>query len=137
MPNDSVKHSERDMGHEPHRVLLVDDDAGIRESLKELLELEGFAVDTAEHGREGLQRMAQPEVPCLVLLDLMMPVMNGVEFLKALRQDADPRIARTPVTVVSALDEAREVRERFQCEVLRKPVDLDALLRAVHRHCDC
>jgi CheY-like chemotaxis protein len=120
-----------------HRVLVVDDDAGIRESLRDLLELEGYDVETAEHGRDGLQRIEAAGVPCLVLLDLMMPVMNGVEFLKALRRHADPDIANTAVAVVSALDDAREVQAPFKCQVLRKPVDLDTLMKTVHEHCDC
>jgi CheY-like chemotaxis protein len=116
-------------------VLVVDDDAGIRDSLRELLELEGYSVETAEHGRAGLQRIEAQGVPCLVLLDLMMPVMNGVEFLQALRNHPDPRVANAAVTVVSALDDARSVEAPYRCEVLRKPVDVEQLIDAVQRHC--
>jgi CheY-like chemotaxis protein len=117
-------------------VLVVDDDAGIRDSLRELLELEGYEVTTAEHGRAGLQRIENDGVPCLVLLDLMMPVMNGVEFLKWLRGHPDPQVANATVAVVSALDDARAVQEPYRCEVLRKPVDVDQLIDTVHRHCE-
>jgi CheY-like chemotaxis protein len=116
-------------------VLVVDDDAGIRDSLRELLELEGYAVETAEHGRAGLQRIEAQGVPCLVLLDLMMPVMNGVEFLQALRNHPNPQVANAAVTVVSALDDARSVEAPYRCEVLRKPVDVEQLIETVQRHC--
>lgn len=126
-------------GHTPEpraiRVLVVDDDEDIRDSTRELLELEGFDVRTAEHGQAGLVQVLSGGRPCLVLLDLMMPVMNGLEFLQALRSHPDPDVACTPVVVVSALEEARELRQRFDCEVLRKPVDMEQLLQAVHRHC--
>jgi CheY-like chemotaxis protein len=76
-------------------------------------------------------------VPCLVLLDLMMPVMNGLEFLQRLRSHPDPLVAAAQVAVVSALDEASAVQAPYRCcEVLRKPVDVDRLIDAVHRHCD-
>jgi CheY-like chemotaxis protein len=118
------------------RVLVVDDDAGIRDSLRELLELEGFEVDTAEHGRAGLQRIEAQGVPCLVLLDMMMPVMNGLEFLQALRHHPDPAVAGAPVAVVSALDEASAVQAPYQCcEVLPKPLDVDRLIDTVQRYC--
>jgi CheY-like chemotaxis protein len=118
------------------RVLVVDDDASLRDSLRELLELEGYEVATAEHGGAGLQSIEAGGVPCLVLLDLMMPVMNGLEFLQRLRSHPDPLVAQAQVAVVSALDEARAVQEPYHCEVLRKPVDVEKLIDAVHRHCE-
>jgi CheY-like chemotaxis protein len=123
------------LGEHCGRVLVVDDDAGIRDSLRELLELEGYAVDTAEHGRAGLQNIEAAGAPCLVLLDLMMPVMNGVEFLQALRRHPDPQVANAAVAVVSALDDASAVQAPYHCEVLRKPVDVDKLIDTVHRYC--
>ena len=124
--------------HDParHPVLVVDDDPGIRESLKELLELEGYDVQTAEHGRAGLE-VLRHERPCMIVLDLMMPVMDGRQFLQALQQAGDPAAAAIPVTVVSALDQARELKQRYRCEVLGKPINVDQLLATVRRYCHC
>jgi CheY-like chemotaxis protein len=118
-----------------HPVLVIDDDVGILASLKELLEFEGFEVATAEHGREGLELLAH-ERPSMILLDLMMPVMDGRQFLQALqqRQLEDPALGEIPVTVVSALDQARDLAVRYRCEVMRKPIEPEALLETVRRH---
>ncbi len=66
-----------------NRLLLVEDDETLRESLRETLEDYGFSVDEAEHGRAALEYLRSHASPCLVLLDLMMPVMNGWEFMAA------------------------------------------------------
>ena len=114
---------------------MVDDDLGMRESLKELLELEGYTVRTAEHGRAGLEQLKPDEKkPCLILLDLMMPVMNGWQFLEAMKQ-GDAAIGNIPVIVVSALDEAQELQGRYRCDVLSKPLDINKLLETVRTHC--
>ena len=63
-------------------ILLVEDEPAIRENLKQLLELEGYPVFTAADGREGLSALKSMPRPCLVLLDLLMPVMNGSSFLR-------------------------------------------------------
>ncbi|GEJ57412.1 hypothetical protein AMYX_21530 [Anaeromyxobacter diazotrophicus] len=103
----------------------MDDDAAIRECIAELLSTEGFDVREARDGREGLRALdaAQPGV---VVLDLMMPVMSGWEFLEAKKQRR-PAVANIPVIVVTASDRPGVETER----VLRKPFDLEALLAAV------
>jgi CheY-like chemotaxis protein len=113
---------------------VVDDDVRLLASLKALLEFEGYEVATAEHGREGLE-LLERERPSMILLDLMMPVMDGRQFLQALqqRQQAEPALAGIPVTVVSALDQARDLAVRYRCEVMRKPVDPEELLERVRR----
>ncbi len=113
-------------------VLVVEDDAAIREALQMALELEGFVVRTAEHGRGGLDALATIERPCLVLLDLMMPVMNGEEFLHALRER--DVIATLPVVVVSAYSDTT-ARTLGAVGYVKKPVDFDVLLAVVHRFC--
>jgi CheY-like chemotaxis protein len=85
----------------PGRVLIVEDDEAIRETLRELLEFEGFEVATAANGREAVSQLQRTERPCLILLDLMMPVMNGWEFLRKRREDLT--IATIPVVVVFGL----------------------------------
>ena len=88
---------------------------------------------TAVDGSDGLRRLREIEEPCIILLDLMMPVMSGGEFLVVLRQT--DMLATIPVIVVSAWpDEAEKVRHHTQGYV-KKPIALDALLDAVLRFC--
>ena len=113
------------------RILVVEDDEDIRESLREVLEAEGYTTCAAENGRAALDAMLHGEKPCVILLDLMMPVMNGAEFLGIIRRD--PRLRNIPVIVVSAGlgAPAPAGTQGF----LRKPLDLDTLFAALARHC--
>jgi CheY-like chemotaxis protein len=117
-----------------HRqILIVEDDADVRESIQDALESEGYRVVTAVNGKDGLERLREVERPCIILLDLVMPVMSGTEFLVAMRS-ADG-LATIPVVVVSAWpDEAAKVRTQTQGYV-EKPIALDALLKAVSQFC--
>ena len=118
-----------------HAILIVDDDEDIRELLAELLREEGYRVVTAENGRAALARLRSAEAaPCLILLDLMMPVMNGFEFLEAFR--SDPALASIPVAVVTAHGGLRdEERAALAVPILAKPVPLPVLLEVVGRLC--
>jgi CheY-like chemotaxis protein len=109
-------------------VLVVDDDADIREAVVEALADAGYPVVQAANGVEALHEM-RTVAPCLVFLDLMMPVMDGWEVVA--QMDRDPSLAGVPVCVVSAHDKdpPRNVR------VLRKPVSLQALLDTVAAYC--
>ncbi len=106
-------------------VLVVDDDAAIRECVAEVLSLEGFRVVEARDGREGLE-LLEAQRPSVVVLDLMMPVMSGWDFRREQRRR--PTVADIPVIVVSAYDARGIAADR----VLAKPFDLDTLTRAVH-----
>jgi CheY-like chemotaxis protein len=114
-------------------ILVVEDDAGIRESLADVLEEHGYQVIAAESGRRGLELLEQSRRPSLILLDLMMPEMSGTEFLSELQHKAE--LARIPVVVVSAWPkEAEGVRHRTHGFV-KKPVSLKTLLRMVDGLC--
>ena len=114
-------------------VLVVDDDIDILDGLSELLKLAGFEVVTARNGVEALAR-ARARRPCMVLLDLMMPVMSGQEFRA--EQTADPDISTVPVIVVTAARPSRtELAKLAAQECLLKPVDTERLLDAVRRNC--
>jgi CheY-like chemotaxis protein len=114
-------------------ILVVEDDPDITESLCDVLQGEGYQVATAANGKEGLERLRQIDRPCLILLDLMMPVMSGGEFLAALRQTE--ALASIPVVIVSAwANESAQVRAQSQGFV-RKPISIDALLDATNRLC--
>ncbi|QSQ21919.1 response regulator [Pyxidicoccus parkwayensis] len=109
------------------RLLIVDDELAIVEALQDILSVEGYDVVTAFNGAEGLQRMAAAR-PDLVLLDLMMPVMDGREMLRRMREDAT--LHDVPVVVMSAgriSDEERRSSARF----LAKPFELDLLLDTI------
>jgi CheY-like chemotaxis protein len=115
-------------------ILVVEDDQDISDSLRDLLEGEGYRVATAANGREGIDALRrQGRHPCVVLLDLMMPVMNGWQFLEA--KGKDEGIAPIPVVVVSAYrDKAASVATETVGFVI-KPIDVSKLLDVVHRLC--
>jgi hypothetical protein len=97
-------------------VLVVDDDAGIRQLLRRILEEEGYSVVEAHNGRAALERMSE-RVPGAILLDLMMPEMDGFEFVDALR--AREAWRQIPVVIVTAKDLTAEDRERLNGSVVR------------------
>jgi CheY-like chemotaxis protein len=113
-------------------ILVVEDEPDIRSSLRQALEWEGYAVVEAENGREGVEKLSTMPTPCLILLDLMMPVMNGWEFAQALK--GDMALATIPVVVVTAFAE-RGLDRLGARGVVKKPVDLDRLLAVVKEHC--
>ncbi|WP_462114260.1 response regulator [Lysobacter xanthus] len=115
------------------RVLVVEDSAEIRESLRDVLEFEGFDVRVAADGRAGLEAIDRDGPPDVLLLDLMMPVMDGWEVLAALRASQAPARARLPVIVVSGATDAEHVAHRYGCAALVKPVDIERLLDALRR----
>jgi CheY-like chemotaxis protein len=108
-------------------ILVVDDDRDVRESLADILVSKGHVVRTAADGREALSQLRE-RIASLILLDLMMPVMDGPAFLSALR--ADPSLAAVPVIVATASD-ASALHGIRRC--LRKPYDVEELLKEVSR----
>jgi CheY-like chemotaxis protein len=112
-------------------VLVVEDEESIRDTVREILELEGYVVHTAENGQKALDILAVLPYPCLILLDLMMPVMNGWQFLEA--RGKNSVIADLPVVIVSAV--AEDAMDSGATVVMRKPPDLDRLLATVSHHC--
>jgi len=113
-------------------VLIVEDDADLREMMAQLLTLEGFNAATVSNGREALKYLEGGEAPEVILLDLMMPVMDGWEFRR--HQKADPELSRVPVIVLSALDQARATG-LDPAAFLKKPLDFDQLLQLVRQYC--
>jgi CheY-like chemotaxis protein len=113
-------------------VLVVDDDCDVRDALRALLETMGFRVVVAVNGRDALDRIQRGVLPCLVVLDLEMPVMDGWGFRDALLRD--PRLAGIPVIVSSGRPRQRPAPPRLAAD-LPKPVDVDRLSDAIERHC--
>jgi CheY-like chemotaxis protein len=115
-------------------VLVVDDDADIRDSIGDILELRGYSVERAANGREALERLRSGPLPCVILLDLMMPVLNGWEFRA--QQTSDETLAKVPVVVISGDGSADQKAASIGvAEYLRKPLELSAILDVVKRHC--
>jgi CheY-like chemotaxis protein len=117
----------------PHcPVLIVEDDEDLREMMAQLLTLEGFHTATVANGREALEYLHESVKPEVILLDLMMPVMDGWEFRR--QQQADPALAPVPVIVLSALDHGRAADLEADA-FLKKPLDFDRLLSLVRTYC--
>jgi CheY-like chemotaxis protein len=116
-------------------VLVVDDDEDIRETVVQVLEEEGYRTLSAEHGAEALEVLRREEhPPALILLDLMMPVMDGTAFRAS--QLADPRLAGIPVIVVSAYtDLAEKAKTMGSVQTLKKPLQLQTLMTAIRTVC--
>jgi CheY-like chemotaxis protein len=113
-------------------VLVVDDDQDIRDALCELLEDEGYHVVSAANGREALAYLGSREPPCVILLDLMMPIMDGWEFRR--RQQGDPKWANIPVVVITAAGQYGSASIDAD-RVLPKPLQLDHVLEALQQFC--
>jgi CheY-like chemotaxis protein len=115
-------------------VMLVEDDDGIGEILRDLLEEAGFRVTWAPNGLEALAQLRLGRVPRVILLDLMMPVMDGLEFRTAQRRD--PALAPIPVVVISANEGVdRKISDMQVDGYLPKPFELGTLLDTVNRYC--
>lgn len=114
-----------------HPVLVVEDDPDIRDCVQMILEQEGFKVVTAANGAEAEVELGKIGSPCVMLLDLMMPVMSGWELLEHLRSNGalDKGLH---VVVVSA---SPTQRPEGACELVKKPVKLDKLIETVRRWC--
>jgi len=106
-------------------VLVVDDEADIRESLRDILEDEGYRVRLAANGQEALAQLRVLQRPCAVILDIMMPVMNGAELYAAMK--ADPSLADLPL-VISTSDPTQAPRGSL---IMKKPLDVGRLLRTL------
>jgi len=123
----------RPAAHSP--ILLVEDNEDTREVVAMVLAAEGFTVVTAENGQRGLERLLRTR-PCLVLLDLMMPVMTGWEFRRLQLSLPDSELASVPVLLLTAVNDPKRVAAELNAaDVIPKPLDFDQLIESVRRHC--
>ncbi len=113
------------------RILLVEDDSGIRESVAEVLELEGYQVSAVANGSDALEWLAREVPPDVLLVDLVMPVMSGGELLA--RVKADPRLAAVPAILMTAAIPSPQSPIPAADATLPKPFELDTLLEVVGR----
>lgn len=117
------------MGRDARRLLIVDDNADVRDLLKELLELSGYVVETARDGLDALEMLQDSPPPAMILVDLMMPLMSGWELIVELRKRE--RFSGTPVLVVSAVSKSEDLLPA-DIPCIQKPVDPRTLCRLIH-----
>lgn len=118
-----------------HRILVIEDDPTIREVLVEVLGEHGYDAVGASNGREALDTLAaSPDRPCVILLDLMMPIMDGRSFRE--EQLQSPELSTIPVIVISAHLDQAVTSDLNAAAYLRKPVRLADVLSSVKTYCD-
>lgn len=123
--------------HKYKSILLVEDDVSIREALKMLIELEGYVVFTASNGMEALDKLTMLKGechPCLIITDLMMPIMAGDEFLKVLQ--ASDTLVTIPIALMTASPSVPLDVTNAKIPIIRKPFALDAVMDIVRNCCE-
>lgn len=116
-------------------ILVVDDEPDALTVLCDILEVSGYCVATAKNGKEALDYLDNNPPPALIFLDLSMPVINGIRLLESLQSGAYPRLAATPVFVVSAVTDSFDLRG-FDCAgIIRKPIDVERILGIANQFC--
>ena len=114
-------------------ILIVEDDPDSQDALAMVLEGEGHPVICASNGREALDQLNREPQACLILLDLMMPVMDGWEFRR--HQKDDPQLARIPTIVVSAVSDSDNRPNGDVVGYFTKPFDAEVLIETIERYC--
>ncbi len=114
-------------------VLLVEDDADISEAVEAILREENFNIKCVSNGKEALDFLQSTEKnPSLILLDIMMPIMNGYEFRELQLQDA--KISNIPTIILSAAGRQNDIDKLNFQECLKKPLDLETLIEVVKKN---
>lgn len=115
------------------KIMIIEDDISIRDSLSELLTEEGFSVFIAEHGQHALDLLSQDIQPNLILLDLSMPVMDGKTFLKEVSNQF-PSTNGLPIIIMTAAGHGDIPRDYDKSRILRKPLDIDILMSKIDEY---
>ena len=115
-------------------ILIIDDNPDLREGLRVVLGQEGYKVATAINGRDALNRLYTGLKPCLIIMDLMMPVMNGFEFREV--QLADAQLAEIPLIAYSGVTDPRETAQQLRATAyVHKPAEVEQLAAMVRQFC--
>ena len=112
-------------------ILVVEDDIDIRSALVQILRMEGHVTAEAANGKEALEYIRNNPKPCMVLLDMMMPVMSGRQFLDAFKNE--PESSSVPVVIISAV--ADRIDTTGAKEFIRKPLEVSKLLEVIAKYC--
>ncbi|MEO5969849.1 MAG: response regulator [Bdellovibrionia bacterium] len=121
------------MNKASYNILIIEDNESIRNVLKMTLEIEGFSACEASDGIEALSALKRSPLPNLIFLDLLMPNMNGFEFLESIKKDLTDPVVNIPIIAMSAVANSHRDNLSQTQEVLSKPVDLNKLLELVYR----
>lgn len=114
------------------KIMIVEDDDDIRETLKIALEFKNYPVMEASNGLTALKVLENEPPPCLILLDLMMPEMDGWQFVEEVQKK--PQYEKIPIVVLTAFTgEAKNIG--YAKEILKKPIDFEDLLKVIGRYC--
>jgi CheY-like chemotaxis protein len=117
-----------------NNILVVEDGADTRNAMRSLLEAEGYRVTCAANGREALDCLHSSQLPCVILLDLHMPVMDGLQFSQELQRD--PELALIATVIISAAENLTQVAASLGAtDYCSKPIRFDWLLKTIHRLC--
>ncbi|MGZ3693954.1 MAG: response regulator [Bdellovibrionota bacterium] len=119
------------------KILVVEDNEDVRESIVDVLSTEGYDVETARNGKEALLKLETMDDATLVLLDLMMPVMNGWEFIDAHKKDR--RFKNHRIVTISAVNPTQSIEDPTPLDVqgsISKPLSLEGIWAEVRKHCD-
>ncbi len=117
-----------------HCVLVVEDNQDMRDTLVEFMQSYGYEAFGAEHGQDALDKLNSLDPrPCIIVLDLMMPVMDGRSFRQEQLKNA--ALSHIPVVVISAYDAIPYLNELNAAAYLRKPLNMKELMRVVEKHC--
>lgn len=112
-------------------ILVIEDDHDTRVSMRQQLESEGYFVFSAADGQQGLALLQRIKPPCLILLDLVMPLMDGEAFVKAV--EGDPALHMIPVVLITAFPD--KAKPQLARELVKKPINLKTLLDVVNKYC--
>lgn len=112
-------------------ILVVEDDIDIRSALVQILRMEGHATAEASNGKEALEYIRNNPKPCMVLLDMMMPIMTGRQFLDVFKNEPDS--SSVPVVIISAV--ADRIDTSGAKEFIRKPLEVSKLLEVISKYC--
>ncbi len=129
-----VKSDHLNQSQPSNRLLIIDDALEMHSMLRTLLSEEGYVVHCVSNGQAALRYLRSvEELPGLIFLDLMMPIMDGYEFREA--QLSDPRLANTPVVIITADGHIESKKNKIQAvDSIRKPIDVDVMLQVVARY---
>lgn len=120
------------------KVFVIDDDADVREVIVFALEEEGYKVEVSENGKQGLEILSsyqESNYPGLIIVDYLMPEMDGITFIQTVKRDYSDSLGKIPMVISSAMGTMEEYDFLSDVTRLYKPMDLDDLLRVVKQHC--
>ena len=114
-------------------ILVVDDEPAVATYISDILEDNGYSVEQAANGQEALNRLKREDLPCLILLDVLMPLMDGWRFRDQLIQD--PLLSKIPIVIVSVSHQAQSRAVQLGIEFLLKPFAEPDLLAKARLYC--